>query len=89
LFLFLQLVLPRLSNASTLDDSPKQPTVLKGTVTDSFGAIIPGASVEAKNTNSQKVTQATTGPTGHYSLTVLAAVSLRGNYCYAKEGIRQ
>ena len=73
LCLFLHLVMVRQSNASTSDDSQQQTALLKGTVTDSSGATIPGASIEARNTHSREVTHATTDPAGRYSVTASAA----------------
>ncbi len=73
LCLFLHLVMVRQSNASTSDDPQRQIALLKGTVTDSSGATIPGAWIEARNTNSGEVTHTTTDLTGRYSVTAPVA----------------
>jgi hypothetical protein len=46
---------------------------IKGAVADSAGAVIPGATVEAKNTETGGAYQAATTTTGNYTLSELPA----------------
>ncbi len=60
------------ASTALLFATPAEVAQLRGTVSDPVGALVPGASVRARNLTTAAVVEATTGPEGAYSIQLSA-----------------